>query len=102
MTKPAPPFSSEQSQQHWFFEHGYIYIATIDFNLCHWFAIAASVITATKINLYLQPSCLRKAKPAIAGSLTDVNPGFLGIMAFQAEGMRSRPTPSISPISRQR
>ncbi|MEQ8386396.1 MAG: hypothetical protein RH949_28980 [Coleofasciculus sp. A1-SPW-01] len=57
MTKPAPPFSGEQSQHHWFFEDRYIYIATIDFNLCQGFAIAASVIAATKINLYLQQSC---------------------------------------------
>ncbi|MEQ8752854.1 MAG: hypothetical protein RID09_04945 [Coleofasciculus sp. G1-WW12-02] len=62
----------------------YIYIATIDLKLCQWLPIAASVITATKINLYLQPSCRRKAKPAIAGSLTDVNLGTLGIRVFRA------------------
>ncbi|MEQ9373512.1 MAG: hypothetical protein RIG63_31485 [Coleofasciculus chthonoplastes F3-SA18-01] len=41
-------------------------------------------------------------KPAIAPSLTDVNLGFLAIRADQTERMRSRQTPSISPISHQR
>ncbi|MEQ9235049.1 hypothetical protein [Coleofasciculus sp. E2-BRE-01] len=41
-------------------------------------------------------------KPAIARSLTDVNLGFLGIRVDQTERMRSRQTPPISPISRQR